>query len=392
MAAILSLSFAGCKKNTQTPTDLTFIKDLGGPVLGNGIVGLYEEPSGNMVMYGNCLPYANVGQGTLVHSNYVSTLDQFGNLLNANGFDQAYSEACTFLHRFDGYYLTYGHAYLPTHIRRLDNNLNLIYDKALNFHDSLSSKSSFFPLKMIPANDGGWVIHYNLQDYGTSFQYAGILKMDSSFSKTKWNINLGPGTPYSMVSTMDGYIVAYLDDFGTQWLEKVDNHSNVVWKIVPDPAPGNIPLNLFALNNDSCLLIYEKQNHLNNYFANLAAVTVDHYGNTLNSYDLNTPVAVNSSYIGDAEMTADKGFIVTGARYGDLTNNMLLAKFDANLHKQWENVFFSGAGGTAGYKVFPLRNGYLVAAASFGFGKGLVVDSLKAVNMLYKTDLNGQVR
>ena len=102
----------------------------------------------------------------------------------------------------DGYYFLYGTVSPAiTHIRHLDRNLRLIYDRNIPFKDSLNTSSqSFSPVKILPANDGGWVIFYGLFD-APSF-YSGLLGNRFSFSKIKWNVNFGNETnPNDLVST-----------------------------------------------------------------------------------------------------------------------------------------------------------------------------------------------
>jgi hypothetical protein len=116
------------------------------------------------------------------------------------------------------------------------------------------------------------------------------------------------------------------------------------------------------------------------------AITIDANGNIIKNYDLNLTITAYGSVF--AVSTPDKGFIFTGGRQGDIATNMVLAKYDANLNKQWENNFNSTAGGSTGFSVYPLHNGgYAVAVYTRAFGNGLNGSE----TVLYKTDANGKV-
>jgi len=412
---LVSVLFSGCIKNTFPLHDETFIKNIGGFTAGGkGVVSIFESGSGNMILFGNCNPATppDINTYSGLYSSNVCTINKYGNALSdsgfgwvpPSGFDLYYSAYASYAGT-DGYYFLYGTVSpAVTHIRHLDKNLRLIYDKYIPFKDSLNGSSpAFAPVKMLPANDGGWVILYGLFD-NPNF-YCGILETDASFSKIKWNVNFGSRTnPNDMVSTKNGYYISFEINtyassanlhIGQMELEMIDNSGNTGWYVVPDPNSTDLPLNLFEVNNDSTILFYLDLNNHNNNFGALKAVTYDNIGGAFSTtYDLkenifNVTDLSNNYSPGAVSMTADKGFVVTGGHYGVNNTNLILVKYDAGLRKQWENNFYSAAGGTTGYGVYPLSNGgYAIAALSFAFGQG----KNGGQNILYKTDANGHVK
>ena len=378
---VLSNMFSGCKKANLTSTDETFIKyyDI-------GVTSFYENESGNMIMY---------GEGTFNNQNsnlFLSTMDQYGNLLNVSGFGANYGTVAS-LYRFDGYYFIYGNTYETPRVRHLDKNLNLLSDHEVKVFENFGTDSEFIvPQKLISASDGGIVILYTLYNgYNFTSGECGLLEVDDSFKNIKWNVSLGsPLSTNDVINTSDGYISCYTNNSNVGepnnvFLAKTDLNGNILWKNISlDPSNYDLPMNLILMNNDSFIVFYESLAHHNSNFGTLLASTFDQNGTLLSSYDLQTKV----SGIGSAVLTADKGFMVTGAHNGVVTIGMLLAKFDAGLHKQWEHDFYSESGGTAGGSLYPLRNGgYVVLASTKAFGKGKTGTG----GVIYKTDANGEI-
>ena len=374
--------FSGCKKANLTSTDETFIKyyDI-------GVTGFYENESGNMILYGD---------GTFNNQNsnlFLNTMDQYGNLLNVSGFGANYATFAS-LYRFDGYYFIYGNNYRTPRIRHLDKNLNLLYDHEVKVFENFGTNPEFiFPGKMISASDGGIVILYTeFDNSNTTNNDCALLEVDDSFKNIKWNVSFGqPFSISDVINATDGYIVCYYNTTGEPnnvFLTKTDLNGNILWKGIPlDPTSYDVPMNLIPLNNDSFIVFYQSLAHHNSNFGTLMASTFDQNGTQLNHYDLQTKVYSNAA-IGAAVVTADKGFMVTGAHNGAVTTGMFLAKFDGGFHKQWEHDFYSESGGTYGGSIYPLHNGgYVVLAGTNAFGKGKTGGG----TVIYKTDANGNI-
>ena len=246
---------------------------------------------------------------------------------------------------------------------------------------------------MISASDGGIVILYTEGDnYKTINNECALLEVDDSFKNIKWNISLGqPLNSNGVINTTDGYIVCYSNITGNAnnvFLTKTDLNGNILWKGIPlDPSNNDIPMNLIQTKGDSFIVFYQNLAHHNSNFGTLMASTFDQNGTQLNYYDLKT--TINGNYaIGAAVVTADKGFMVTGAHNGVVTTGMFMAKFDGGFHKQWEHDFYSESGGTTGNQLYALRNGYyMVLAGTNAIGKGKTGGG----TILYKTDANGNI-